>query len=276
MGSPRFTPVQVIGLPQPAIAISAGQYLSIALLDDGSVWFWGGQYYNEGGIEQHLEPTPVRSSVRMTAIAASLNGFVTLGADGRAYWSNSGGAWEPSTVWTGSALSPIVSITAGSDHFLALKQDGTVWAWGDNSYGQLGLGLTGGWYWYAQQVNASGSVSGFQNFVSIACGWAYSLAYTADGKAWAWGANWDGELGDGTTVNKNQPVRVGAINTRPVLGPIANQSVDEGILLTLAIAASDAEGDALRFSLEGTRQAGAIINDTTGEFQWTPNEFRDR
>ena len=67
-------------------------------------------------------------------------------------------------------------------------------------------------------------------------------------------------------------ITVSAQNDEPVLAPIANQSVDEGSLLSFSGSASDIDGDTLTFSLDGGAPAGAQITSSTGTFSWTPSE----
>ena len=93
------------------------------------------------------------------------------------------------------------AVAAGAGHTLALKDDGTVWAWGQNSHGQLGDGST---------ANRSSpvQVKGLSQVVYIAAGSNHSLALQADGTVWSWGNNLYGQLGDGTTENRAEPVEV--------------------------------------------------------------------
>jgi hypothetical protein len=97
----------------------------------------------------------------------------------------------------------VTAIAAGGSHSLALKDDGTIWAWGNNSDGQIGDGSF-------NIRNRAVQVSGFggTDVTAIAAGGSHSLALRSDGTVWAWGYNSDGQLGDGTTVRSNTPVRV--------------------------------------------------------------------
>ena len=84
---------------------------------------------------------------------------------------------------------------------MALKQDGTLWAWGHNWKGQLGDGTT---------VNKNIPVQiGTDTWQAVAAGYSHTVALKQDGTLWAWGDNEHGQLGDGTTVNKNIPVQIG-------------------------------------------------------------------
>jgi alpha-tubulin suppressor-like RCC1 family protein len=93
------------------------------------------------------------------------------------------------------------SISAGTNHSLALKADGRVYAWGSGASGRLG----------DNTVTSKSSpvlVVGQSDFVAISAGSTHSLALKADGRVYAWGFNGDGRLGDGTTDVKISPVLV--------------------------------------------------------------------
>lgn len=102
-----------------------------------------------------------------------------------------------------ASSSKIISIKAGGAHVLALKDDGTVWAWGDNYFGQLGDGTDSDQRNYPIQINE------LSDIIAIDAGEYHSVALKNDGTVWAWGRNLDGELGDGTYLNKNTPIQIG-------------------------------------------------------------------
>ena len=87
----------------------------------------------------------------------------------------------------------MTAIAAGENHSLSLRSDGTVWAWGDNSNGQLGDGTTTA-RWTPVQVN---TLTGAQG---ITAGYQDTFASATVGTVWAWGDNIYGQLGDGTTT----------------------------------------------------------------------------
>jgi len=91
-------------------------------------------------------------------------------------------------------------------HSVAVLDDGTVWAWGDNTYGQLGSGTTAG---SALPVR----VVGLTEIVGVASGDYHCLAVKSDGTAWAWGRNQYGQLGDGSTTNRTSPVMVSGLTS---------------------------------------------------------------
>jgi alpha-tubulin suppressor-like RCC1 family protein len=86
-------------------------------------------------------------------------------------------------------------------HSLAVREDGTVWAWGDNSYGQLGDGTVG------ERRDTPAPVQGLTDVVAVAAGDYHSLAMKQDGSVWAWGSNSLGQLGDMTLDNQPVPVQ---------------------------------------------------------------------
>ncbi len=96
----------------------------------------------------------------------------------------------------GSVLSGVVSTSAGINFTLALRSDGSVWAWGSNVYGQLG---TNDRTWRLFAVPAV--LPANSDIVAVAAGYYHSLALKADGTVFAWGNNSYGTMGDGTTSN---------------------------------------------------------------------------
>jgi alpha-tubulin suppressor-like RCC1 family protein len=126
----------------------------------------------------------------------------------------------------------MTSVAAGLYHSLALGSDGRAYAWGSNDSGELGDGTSG---YFAYRSHAA-PVIGFPDGVSVAsisAGAYHSLAVDAEGKAYAWGYNYNGQLGDGGSANRSTPVRVhelpGGDSVRHLAG---------GGFHTLAVAAS--------------------------------------
>ncbi len=113
-------------------------------------------------------------------------------------------------VGTGGSgfLTGVSAIAAGSAslHTLALKPDGSVWAWGYGGSGQLG---NGGFASSSTPVQVLGVTGGpFTGVATIAAGFDHSLAIKGDGTAWAWGDDTHGQLGNGATTNSASPVQI--------------------------------------------------------------------
>jgi regulator of chromosome condensation (RCC1) repeat-containing protein/Calx-beta domain-containing protein len=102
---------------------------------------------------------------------------------------------------TGLAGNDMKAIAAGTAFGMALKDDGTVWAWGDNHSGELGDGTT-------TNAHSPEQVPGLSNVVAISAGDAFGLALESDGSVWSWGNNTSGQLGNGTTTDSSSPGHV--------------------------------------------------------------------
>ncbi len=96
-------------------------------------------------------------------------------------------------------------VRGGGGFRVILKEDGTVWAWGANSYGQLGDGTT-----VAKESPVQ--VGGLSDVVWLDAGDSHVVAVKEDGTVWTWGANSFGQLGDGTVVNRSVPVQVSGVS----------------------------------------------------------------
>ncbi|HUP70746.1 MAG TPA: hypothetical protein VM142_13160, partial [Acidimicrobiales bacterium] len=110
------------------------------------------------------------------------------------------------TTTPATYLSDVVAIAAGNSHSLALKSDGTVWAWGDNGQSQLGRATTcdpsttpptNCTSTFAVQVLTS-PLTALSGVAAISAGGLHSLALKSDGTAWSWGRNIEGQLGNAT------------------------------------------------------------------------------
>jgi alpha-tubulin suppressor-like RCC1 family protein len=160
----RSTPVEVIGLPADVTAVACGQSanFSFALTASDQVWAWGSNNFGQLGdgttVDRH---TPVQ----------------TVGLP---------------------AGDPVVAISAGFTHTLALTASGEVWAWGFNINGQLGDGTTTERH---TPVRTVGLPDG-DPVTQIAAGADFSLALTASGHVWGWGINELGQLGTGNVIDK--------------------------------------------------------------------------
>jgi alpha-tubulin suppressor-like RCC1 family protein len=112
-------------------------------------------------------------------------------------------------------LTNVVAVAAGWGFSLALRNDGSLWAWGGNGYGQLGIGTVGG------TVATPVQIPGLSGIAEIAAGNDFAVAIQRDGAGhgflWAWGNNDSGQLGDGATARRPSPVLVtGLSNVRHV------------------------------------------------------------
>jgi alpha-tubulin suppressor-like RCC1 family protein len=133
----------------------AGEYGSVIVLkNDGTVWTWGANWYDKLGYSDKNQdqiwytPKKVDGLTDVIAVVTSVDDSVVLTKDGTITilgWNEYGSYGTGDSVVTASrcsisSLGNIVGIAMGERHVLALSGDGTLWAWGDNSLGQIGNG----------------------------------------------------------------------------------------------------------------------------------------
>jgi alpha-tubulin suppressor-like RCC1 family protein len=203
--SSSAVPVHSVGMTG-VVAAAAGEYFSLALRNDGTVWSWGVNSEGELGIGSTSNtpvglPGPVQGLSRVTGISAGLSHSLALRNDGTVWvWGgNTRGQLGNGTSGTNFGLVPapvpglsgIRAIAAGESHNLALAPDGTVWAWGDNTFGQLGVGTSS-----TTPVTSPVQVMNLNGVVALAAGKAHSVALRLDGSVWSWGANGSSQLGN--------------------------------------------------------------------------------
>ena len=154
------------------VAISGGQLHTVALTSEGKLYAWG----NNGSAELGDGTNTSRS----TPVAVDMSGVL--------------------------AGKTVTAIDGGAGHTVALTSDGKIYAWGFNDYGQLGDGT------FTNRttpvaVDLAGVLAG-KTVTAISASAYHTVALTSDGKAYAWGYNYAGALGDGSTTDRPAPVTV--------------------------------------------------------------------
>ncbi|MCK9613724.1 MAG: T9SS type A sorting domain-containing protein [Bacteroidales bacterium] len=208
------TPVQTLLLTN-IIAISAGGWHSVALKNDSTVWTWGwnmdGQL-GDGSTNDKIIAGQVPGLTGITQIAAGTYHVLALKNDGTvwAWGDNISGQIGNGSTGTDvkspvqvSGLTDVVSIYAGRFFSLAVKNDSTVWTWGENLYGQLGDGTN-------NDKNIPVQVSGLTGIIPdlVATGAFHCMAVKNDNTVWAWGRNTYGNLGDNSVTHRSLPVQM--------------------------------------------------------------------
>jgi alpha-tubulin suppressor-like RCC1 family protein len=202
-------------------AISAGDQFSLALLANGTVEAWGDNSFGQlgiGSLKDSDEPVAVSSLSGVTEVSAGGQQALALLSDGTAVsWGDNetdqlGDGQDVSTQSNStvpvavSGLTGAVAVAAGSEHSLALLQDGDVMAWGDNGFFQLAQpqGFPGGF----ADSDVPLEVPGISDARAIAAGGLFSLALLGNGTVTGWGDNAFGQLGDSSIETQQSVVSV--------------------------------------------------------------------
>jgi alpha-tubulin suppressor-like RCC1 family protein len=230
-----FQPVTIPNLPSSAkiVLISAGIDHSLALDSNGKIWATGDNTFGQLGLDDTNDPNsfqPVTipnlpSSAKIVSIAAGYYHSFALDSNGKLWatgdnWggqlglgdTNDRNLFQPVTIPNLPSSAKIVSISAGMGYYsLALDSNGKLWATGDNWGGPLGLGDTNDRNLF-QPVTIPNLPSSAK-IVSISAGNHHSLALDSNGKLWASGYNYYGQLGlgdsgAGAARNLFQPVTI--------------------------------------------------------------------
>jgi alpha-tubulin suppressor-like RCC1 family protein len=199
----------------PKSLISAGDEHTLAIRKDGSLWAWGRDDFGQLGLGDTIErhtPTRVGTGINWVAVTAGSTYSLGLKADGSrwAWGLGSHGQLGLGTADNNPHPNPTrvgndydwVTVSAGFEHALAVKADGSLYAWGSNYFGELGLEIPD-----SHILNPSKVVTGTK-WAAIDAGDWFSVGLKADGSFWAWGWNSHGQLGLGNTTNRFSPTKV--------------------------------------------------------------------
>ena len=223
-GVNRSSPVQVGTLSNWA-QVDGGYQYSLAVKQDGTLWGWG--YNVLGSIGDRTStnrssPVQIGTDTNWSRVSAGYLNSHALKTDGTLWaWGYNGisgvlglndSANRSSPVQVGTRTWLSVADKAGYQlvndvHVLAVRSDGTLWTWGSNLNGALGLNVSPGFV-YSSPVQIGTET----NWISAAVGDNTSMAIRSNGTLWAWGLNTNAELGLGDTVNRSSPVQVGTLS----------------------------------------------------------------
>jgi len=214
------------GIPlQNVRAIAAGVDASHAVTADGSAWAWGNNQYKQLGDGTMIDRSfavRVRNSngTPFTGVASvkagvihtlwlKSDGTVWAGGTGQLGDGTNGSSAFPVRVETapGVPLTGAVAISAGADHSLALLADGTAMGWGNNTYGNLGIGTTGSQSRPVPVRDAQNNV--LTGIVAVEAGNSTSFFVMANGTVLAAGVGGSLGIGNSTTTFVPTPVRDG-------------------------------------------------------------------
>jgi alpha-tubulin suppressor-like RCC1 family protein len=185
---------------------AAGDRFSLAIAADGSLWAWGDNSFGRLGLGLDPATYPARywetrvGSGLWTDVSAGADHALGIAADGTlwAWGDNDHGQLGASPEALPEAHAPTqigvaddwTSVSAGYGYSLARRADGTLWAWGRNDVGQLGIGTT-------VETDTPTPVGSAGDWKQVSAGRLHVLALKVDGSLWAWGDDEFGLLGDG-------------------------------------------------------------------------------
>jgi alpha-tubulin suppressor-like RCC1 family protein len=216
------SPVRV-PLPQGVtrwVQVAGGAWHTLALADDNRIYAAGANNYGQLGTDVQGDrisfgPVPLPAGAGKWIAVAAGDHSLALRDDGRMYaWGqnyngqlgigNRNNQSVPQQVPFPVSVSKWVSLAAGEGHTLAIADNGTLYAWGQGYYGQLGNGSN------EMQLSplAVPFPAGVTLWLSVSASSKSSFALGNNGSIYGWGANSEGELGNGTTQMTNLPVRV--------------------------------------------------------------------
>ena len=237
------------------LSVSAGSFHTCVVASDNKAYCWGGNNYGQLGNNSTVQSsTPVQVDMTgvlvgktITSITAFTDHTCVVASDGEPYcWgrNNNGKLGNNSTanslvpvaVDTSGVLAGkiVTSVVASRYHTCALTSIGGVVCWGYNADGELGNNSTANSL-VPVAVDTSGVLSG-KTVTTITTGYAHTCAIASDNKAYCWGSNWNGQLGNNSTSQSSVPV---AVDTSGILAGKTINSIVAGDDHTCAIASDN-------------------------------------
>jgi len=223
----RSTPVTTFAGGTNWKQVSGGGYYTAAIKTDGTLWTWGnnsnGQLGDNTSTTRSTPVTTFAGGTNWKQVACGFNHTAAIKTDGTLWTWGNNVFGQLGVDDTNIRLTPVTTfaggtnwkqVSCGSDHTAAIKTDGTLWSWGYNYNGQLGINNT------IDRSTPVTTFAGGTNWKQVACGRYHRSAIKTDGTLWTWGHNSYGQLGDNTSTNRSTPVTTfaGGTNWKQVSG----------------------------------------------------------
>ena len=225
----RSSPVQTVAGGTNWKQVSCGGYAhTAAIKTDGTLWLWGDNTYGQLGDNTTTNrSSPVQTiaaGITWKQVSAGHAHTAAIKTDGTLWlWGyNFLGQLGDNTIISKSSPVQIASggttwkqVNSGYYHTAGIKNDGSLWLWGDNSYGQLGDNTI------ISKSSPVQTISGGATWKQVACNyWYTSAAIKIDGTLWTWGYGGYGELGNNSSFNYSSPIQTvaGGTNWKQIAG----------------------------------------------------------
>lgn len=203
--------------------VTAREEWMVGVKSDGTLWYWGDMYNSGADPGQEDTPVQIGTDSDWVKVVGGDNFLLAQKSDGTLWgWQgNEIGQLGDGTTTDSTTLIPVGN---GTDTWIdfgtslissyGIKSDGTLWAWGDNSYGQLGIGsFDSDPHPNPVQVGSDTDwvkVCGNRSSSNVS---AFAYALKSGGTLWAWGNNLAGQLGQGNTTDSFSPIQIGSDTT---------------------------------------------------------------
>jgi alpha-tubulin suppressor-like RCC1 family protein len=212
----KSSPVQ-IGALEDWATVSAGASHTAANKIDGTHWGWGNNYGGKIGNNTSVDrssPVQIGALTNWAQVTAASAHTAAVKTDGTFWtWGNNGQGQlghntnirRSSPVQVG-ALTNWAHVSQGTNasHTFSIKTDGTLWAWGSNSYGQLGDGTR-------VAKSSPVQIGALTSWTQVALGGGHTIAVRGNGTLWTWGNGDYGRLGHDNAISRSSPTQVGAL-----------------------------------------------------------------
>ena len=223
----RSTPVVIPGQPRWR-QVFCGLNHTSAISIDGTLWTWGNNNSGALGINnlanRSLPVSTFSGGTNWKQVACGDGHTAAVKTDGTLWtWGNNNSgalginniANRSLPVSTFSGGTNWKQVSCGYRNTAAIKTNGTLWIWGENTYGRLGIGPD-----FASRSTPVTTIVGGTNWKQVSCGRNHTSAIKTDGTLWIWGRNDLGQLGVNDTTNRNTPVTTfsGGTNWKQVSG----------------------------------------------------------
>ena len=200
--------------------ISGGGFGHVMVIKtNGTLWSWGYNAQGQLGLDNtttYSSPNQIGSDTWSSVscgydhnLAIKPNGTMwSWGQFGQGGLGLGGSFQHRSSPTQIGALTTWSKISADGSSSMAIKTDGTMWSWGNNDNGRLGLGDT-------TNQSSPVQIGALTTWSSVSCGGytGFAAAIKTDGTMWSWGYNIFGQLGLGNETNQSSPVQIGALTT---------------------------------------------------------------